>query len=334
MAKKGGTVTQDQTLRSALETIADSMVIWSSEGKAVYASQSFLDAFDLQASEVEGRDRHSLETKWSNRGVVTLSGFPHEEIVTQKGRHFERQSTPLPYGGQCDQFRDLSAREEAQKTEKYLGVVIHDLRAPLANVRSYSSLLLGRHQVLDPKVKRSVEVISRNADRALRLLQLFFDSVRVQTGELEIERQPVSLSNLLQEIVTALRPNAAEKGVEIKVSFPENTPSIAGDGSRLRYALAAFMDFSIARSPPDQAVELRGEEQPAQVKLEFTDYGPLLSAEQRRIVFNPIEQTLREKRLGNGFAVAVAHSIIQAHGGRAEIESAPSKSSFSIFFPR
>jgi signal transduction histidine kinase len=327
-------MTQDQTLKSALETIAESVVIWSSEGKAVYASQSFLDAFDLHASEVEGRDRRSLETTWSNRGVITLSGLPHEEIVTRKGRHFERHSTPLPYGGQCDQFRDLSLREEAKKTEKFLGIVIHDLRAPLANVRSYSSLLLGRHQVLDPKVKRSVEVITRNADRALRLLQLFFDSVRAQTGELEVERQPVNLPNLVQEIVTTLRPNAAEKGVEIKVSFPENTLSIAGDGPRLRYALAAFLDFSIARSPPNQAVELHGERQSAQVKLKFTDFGPLLNTEQRRTIFDPIEQALREKRLGTGFAVAVAHSVVQVHGGRAEIESAPSQSSFSIFFPR
>ncbi len=310
----------DGLFRAALETVADPLLLWSGDGTVAFATRRFQESFGVEPREVEGQSERGLAELLVRAGARLCDGAAPEGLDTPGGRHFERRARPLPGGGRLETFRDVTdASAEAARREEILGVATHDLRSPLANVRSYASLLLGTGKMpeLDPRVRRAAEVIARNADRALRLIQAFFDTFRAETGEFEVELQPAPLSGLLEEALAPRRAGAAEKGVALRVANAEGLPQVAADRERLRNALGAFLDNAIERSKPGQSVEVRGEQRERGVWLSFVDQGPPLSPEQIAEAFDRDSQILRERRLGVGFALAVARAVAQAHGGSA-----------------
>ncbi len=327
---------QEQYLRSALESRGELLLLWSAEGRVAFASRRFLDELGLTRELVEGADEAGLNRVLESLGMNSLppSGMPAS--LATMGREFERHAFPLPQGARLDAFREVThQRQEAKRREQLLGVATHDLRSPLANVRSYAGLLLGARTggELDPKVKRSAEVIARNADRALKLLQSYFDSLRAETGELDIDRQPIELGPLVQEVIAARKGTAQEKAIQLDSRLPASLPKVLGDKDRLASALGAFLDNSLARAKPGSPVEVAAEVGPNSVEVKFADHGDSLSADQAREVFDRDVQILKERRLGVGFALAVAASILRAHGGSAAVSSLKEQTEFRVILP-
>jgi signal transduction histidine kinase len=323
--------------RSALETRGELLLLWGADGRVAFASQRLLDSLGLGREEVEGADLRGLNASLEARGLAGLPAFGQGGVLAAGGREFERESLPLPDGARLDSFRDVTEdREQARQREELLGVATHDLRSPLANVRSYAGLLLGsRHGAdLDPRVKRSAEVIARNADRALRLLQSYFDSLRAETGELEVDHQPVPALPLLQDVVNSRRGAAQEKSVEIVSSLPPALPEVLGDKDRLAGALGALLDNSLARATGGGQVEVLAEERPGQVVVSFVDFGPPVPPTEARELFERDRQILKERRLGLGFGLAVARAIVRAHGGNVQVRSEPEQTTFEVTLPR
>ena len=307
-------------LIAALDTRGEPWVLWGPQGRIVAASRLLSPLAGPRGPGMLGADEPAFAAL-----LATWSA----------GQNLERRAHPLPGGGRLELLHDLEAdRRDASRREELLGIAIHDLRAPLANVRSYAGLLLsGKLPELEPRVRRSAEVIARNSDRALRLLQMFFDSQRIDTGELDIDRSPVPLGPLLEELVSARRAQAAEKGVEMTLRAPADVPSVSGDRERLASAVGAMLDLAAARSPSARAVELTCEPLPGQLRIEVADSGPQLSEQELRDAFDRDAQALRERRLGVGFACAVAGAIAKVHGGDAGVRSTPQRTVHWLALP-
>ncbi|MGI5861993.1 MAG: ATP-binding protein [Myxococcales bacterium] len=320
-------------MRAALDVLSGPLILWDADGTIAYASRRFCDAFGLSPEKIEGQPEQGLEAAFARRGVTLSPGSNRFE--TSEGAVIERKSRALVDGARLETFHDLSAAtEQAQRHEEILGVASHDLRSPLANVRSYAGLLLGGRIQLEPRVKRAAEVIARNSDRALRLLQSWFDTQRAETGEFDVDKQPVLLAELLNDAIESRRSFAAEKGVEITTRLPPLLPLVEVDRERFGNALGALLDNALSRSEPSGSVEISYEERPDELRIEFTDNGPMLSPEEREAAFDRDELVLREKHLGLGFAVAVTRAVMQAHGGTAGVESSDGRTTFFLAMPR
>lgn len=326
----------DVLFRAALETVSDPLLLWAGDGTVAFATRRFQESFGIEPRTLEGKSEVGLLELLTRAGARFNEGTAPPVVDAPGGRHFERRIRHLPEGGRLETFRDITdAAAAAARREEILGVATHDLRSPLANVRSYASLLLGggRAPDLDPRVRRAAEVIARNADRALRLVQAFFDTFRAETGEFEVDLQPTPLSALLEEALAPRRAAASEKGVELRAPPTEGLPFVAADRERLRNALGAFIDHAIERSGPGQWVEVRCELRERDVWLGFIDQGPPLSPEQIQEAFDRDSQILRERRLGVGFALAVARAVAKAHGGAAGGEPAGERTVFFVTLP-
>jgi signal transduction histidine kinase len=320
--------------RSALETVLEPLLLWAPDGTIAFASRSFLERFGLDQHEVEGGSERELQAALNRRGLsLSPAGI---SSGTPEGASFERRAHPLEAGARLETFRDVSgARQEAERREEILGVASHDLRSPLANVRSYAGLLMGgRLGGLEPRVKRSAEVIARNADRALRLLQSWFDVQRAETGELDVHRQQQPLLDLINEALAARQAAANEKGIALVANLPPNLPTVDVDHERFENALGALIENAIARSEPSGRVELSYEEREGQLWICLSDSGPKLSAEEATEAFDRDTQVLREKHLGVGFSLAVARAVMLAHGGRAGVEARGDRTVFFLNLPR
>ena len=326
----------DGLFRAALETVSDPLLLWSGDGTVAFSSRRFQESFGVEGDEVEGRSERSLMEALARAGTHPQEGTPTPTLGTERGRQFERRVRHLPGGGRLETFRDVTeARAAAVRREELFGVATHDLRSPLANVRSYAGLLLGgKVPEVDPRVRRAAEVIARNADRALRLIQAYFDSCRAETGEFEIDFQRLSLGPLLEDALASRRAVAAEKGIALRAPSLESLPAVAADRERLLHALGAFVDHAIERSSPGQAVEVQFETRPLDVWIGFGDQGPALGPAEILREFDRDAQILRERRLGVGFALAIARAVAQAHGGTAGGRSTENRTVFFLTLPR
>jgi signal transduction histidine kinase len=309
---------EEPLLKAAFDSLPEGLLLWSAEGRLALANRRFLEMYGLARDEVEGLVGPALETKLKQSGKLPL-----------------RRSRALPGVGRLEFFEESPGETRAARREQILGIAIHDLRSPLANVRSYAALLLGGQiPSLDARIRRSAETIVRNADRALKLLQAYFDTVRAETGRLDVDRQPVALPNLLQEVVGSRRAAAAEKGVEIALEMPPSLPILPLDRERVSSSLTAFLENALARSGPTGKVVVKCEERPAEIWVGFADEGPALSQEARSEVFDRDAQVLKEQRLGIGFSMAVARAVAEAHGGTTGVIASVERTIFFMTLSR
>ncbi|MBZ4415885.1 sensor histidine kinase KdpD [Myxococcus sp. RHSTA-1-4] len=206
---------------------------------------------------------------------------------------------------------------------RYLGMASHDLRGSLANVRSYAALLLNGRSPLEPKVKRGLETILRNADRSLAFAQDFFDASRADLGALacEPERQP--LLPLLDAAVERQRAAATAANVALLLDVDPRAvvPEVSVDGARIQHAVESFIQYHLARAQAGEVIRLRVRTTPPQVRVEVRREGTPLSDEDATAVFQREERAFREKKLEDPLRVSLARQEVEVHGGGVGVET-------------
>ncbi|MFZ5469348.1 MAG: sensor histidine kinase [Myxococcota bacterium] len=217
---------------------------------------------------------------------------------------------------------------------RFLSIAAHDLRGALSNVRSYAALLLGPRSALDEKARRRVEVIARNADRALALAREVFDSMRHEVGELPIALERLALPPLLYRAAEQVRGPAAERSVGLELAIPQHLPLVEADPERVVHATVAFLRHGLSRSPPATALSLAARVLPSEIYVAVTDVGPPLDAQG---AWKALQRDLRvsqESRLAEGFELCLARDEIEAQGGKAGVEPGPDRTTFFFTLPR
>lgn len=198
-----------------------------------------------------------------------------------------------------------------------LGIASHDLRSPLANVRSYAGMVLGaRGPPLDPRVLRALQVIARNADRGLALVDDLVDLGRSEHALLQLETEPADLAELLRLAFEEVRPGAGDRGVLLRWDVPGALPRIAVDPGRLRRAIRALLEAGIRRTPPGARVTLTAEIRGAEICVAVEDEGSPIDVREAALAFDRDHQILAVRKLAAGVSLALARVIARAHGGR------------------
>lgn len=224
-------------------------------------------------------------------------------------RGLKRRVEPLPGG------LSLELLVDEPRSREILEVALHDLRSPIANVRSYAGLLT-RGKLTPEKLSRLADVIARNADRALRLTGDYLESELAAVGALGIHREPHSLTPIIEGAIASRKSLAVERGVQLVLApHPELTLSI--DAERLGHALEAVLDRAVARSPDGQRVSVRVDASPAAVHIDVHDQGGAPSASD--LDESRDARIATDRRLFPAVGLAVARAVLAAHGGELSL---------------
>jgi two-component system sensor histidine kinase MtrB len=212
-------------------------------------------------------------------------------------------------------MQPADAREERLEAIRIEG---HDLRSPFANIRSYAAMLLSRRsEPVDPKTKRAAEVIARNADRGLQLIDDLIDLERAELGGLLLEISPDSIATLAQQAVEEERQEAEQKGVEVRTELPPHLPYLPLDGARVRRAIRALVAAALRRASEGTRVLVRVELREDEVWVEVEDSAPL-SQRDAANAFDRQRQMLAHRKMVPGVSMALARAVAEGHGGRVE----------------
>lgn len=259
-------------------------------------------------------------------------------------RTFQRSDTPVrdPNGqliGWLLVLRDITEERELDEAREQLTeMIVHDLRGPLTAILGSLKLLDdARHGIpTSPVVTQALSVSERSVQQMLGLVNSLLDLAKLESGELELSPQPLSVDELCDQMVEMYVHEANEFGIILACHKDSQLPRISADEDILRRVIGNLVDNALKFTPAGGRVTLTTEACDDGVQFHVSDTGPGVPHEFRERIFERFGQVpgLAGRRRGTGLGLTFAKLAVDAHGGRIWVEDNPAGGSiFSVFLP-
>ena len=206
--------------------------------------------------------------------------------------------------------------------DEVTSIVSHDLKDPVHTIQMATAVLLDPDIGADEGIRRQhAMLIRRSATRMARLLEDLLDVAKSEGSSLALVRKPTAIPPLVDEVVDGLRLSALELGVELIVDTPEDLPLVSADDRRIVQVLTNLCANALKFTRRGGTVTVSAERSDETVHLTVRDTGIGISRENLSHVFDRFWQAKRASRASAGLGLAIAKSIVEAHGGKIWVES-------------
>lgn len=217
--------------------------------------------------------------------------------------------------------QNAKLRESERKKSELVSIVSHELRTPLASVLGFTSLLLTRE--IEPAQQRQyLEIIDSQGRRLSMLLNDFLDLERLEEGQLELARELIDMGTIVRE-QAGLFSGQSERHT-LDVVLPPKPLPVLGDANRLAQVVGNLLSNAIKYSPEGGVVEVVGERRNDHVRVSVRDEGLGIPDELKPQVFAKFFRgdAGASGIPGSGLGLTIARSVVEAHGGSINFESA------------
>jgi len=236
-------------------------------------------------------------------------------------------------------LRDVTELKELDKAKStFVSMVAHELRAPLAAIEGYLDVILEGVSGEDPQ--RFRHILGRSRERVRGLLNLINDLLaisRMQAGRVAKEKEKLSLSNLLKDIVELIKGKALEKKVTMELEVPDELPLAYANREDLTRAFTNLLENAVKYNRNEGSVSVRARADDAFIKVEIQDTGIGIPKKDMAHLFDEFYRVKsKETRsiTGTGLGLTIAKKIVEAHHGHIEVESKLHKgSTFRVLLP-
>ena len=225
-------------------------------------------------------------------------------------------------------------REMEQARRDLVAAVSHDLRTPLASTRAMIEALADG-VASDPQTEtRYLASASRELEHLSRLVDDLFELARIDAGVLELTLEKASLHDLISDTISGFQPQAEQKGIHLLGEVSGDVDPVLANPPRLQRVLHNLVSNALRHTPPDGTVALRAATEGNVARVEVSDTGEGIAAEDLPRVFEPsfrgeLSRTRQGKddTPGAGLGLAIARGLVEAHGGTMHVESEPGQGS-------
>jgi PAS domain S-box-containing protein len=214
------------------------------------------------------------------------------------------------------------AQEANRLKDEFLGTLSHELRTPLNAIFGWARIL--RTRDLDQVTAHAVEVIERNAQTQIRLIEEVLDVSRIITGKMTIAAEPLDLRAVLRAAVDMIRPGMQAKRIRIEESIEEVAPVI-GDAHRLQQVFWNLLSNALTFTGEGGAITVALRASAPDVEFEITDNGVGIRRDVLPFVFDRFRQadsSMTRAHGGLGLGLAIVRHIVELHGGSVRAMSA------------
>ncbi|MPZ43207.1 MAG: response regulator [Betaproteobacteria bacterium] len=208
-----------------------------------------------------------------------------------------------------------------RRKDEFLATLAHELRNPLAPIRN-AVQLLKLSAVDHPVVRTAQDIMDRQVDHMVHLIDDLLDVSRITRGKLALRRQPVELTRVVQQAVETSRPNIRQ---QFTVSLPSDPIHLHGDAVRLSQVLANLLNNAAKYTEPDGRIALTAALEGDEVCIRISDSGIGIDPEQLPNLFQMFSQArpaLARSEGGLGIGLSLARSLVEMHGGTITAHSA------------
>ena len=232
-----------------------------------------------------------------------------------------------------------SLREASRHKDEFLAMLSHELRNPLAPIRS-AAHLLGMAPGDIARVKQSSIIIERQVNHMTSLINDLLDVSRVNTGLVVLEKNALDMHQVVIESLEQTEPLIHERGHRLSVQMPaEGEVAVWGDRKRLVQVVTNLLHNAAKYTPDHGRLALEIVAHPAMVEIHVRDNGIGIEGDLLPHVFELFTQQKRtpdRSQGGLGLGLALVKSLVTLHGGNVTVtsEGAGAGSVFSVYLPR
>ena len=204
----------------------------------------------------------------------------------------------------------------------FTNMIAHEFRTPLTAIKGYASLL-GDSETLKVNERQHLEKITLSTERLLDLVNDFLEVARIQSGKMQLTKEPLDVQSVCAEVVAALTPIASEKNLVLTVAELSAPVMLETDHQRFYQVLQNLVSNSI-KYTKSGAVEVVVEETPLQVSVRIKDTGMGISAEDQQKLFAPFARVGGVESTGvtgTGLGMWITKQYVELLGGTIAVES-------------
>jgi PAS domain S-box-containing protein len=229
-----------------------------------------------------------------------------------------------------------AAEAASRAKDEFLATVSHELRTPLNAIVGWATLL--RTRVTDPALVKPIEVIDRNAQAQVKIIDDILDVSRVVTGKFRIDAKPADLVVVARDAIEVVRPSAYAKSIDLEFAPEREFCLLVADPERLQQVVWNLLSNAVKFTSAGGKVRLSIQQVGSSVTLTVADTGAGIDPEFLPFVFDRFTQadpTITRRVGGLGLGLALVRHIVELHGGSASAasEGVGKGASFTITLP-
>ena len=349
----------DQTIRSLVEernrsaailrSMVEGVAVISPDQRIVFCNEVFCRAIGVQEGLCVNRPLLEL-VRQTDLVTAVQQAFARGESVsteiqvgTVNPRIFGVNATPVRAAGDdlhgavlvLHDITQLRRLERARRD--FVANVSHELKTPLTAIQGFAETLLGGALEDAENGRRFLEIIRNHAARLGRVTDDLLKLSQAEAGKLELEFRAVTVEEVIETCVETTRLKIADKDIALTVDCPPGLPCVMGDTRRLQEVLQNLLDNAVQYTPPGGRIAVQATAGDRQIAITVADTGiGIPKAEQERIFerFYRVDAARSREAGGTGLGLSIARHLVEAHGGRIEIESDVGRgSTFKVVLP-
>lgn len=233
-------------------------------------------------------------------------------------------------------IEEASQMEAARQSEvlkaTLLDALAHDLKTPLTSIKGAVTHLLARPR--DAEERELLTIANEEADRLNRLVVEVLEMARIEASKLHPDRAPHNIVDIVH--ATLKEQEERLKGRRVELRMPPTLPAADVDFEFIQQVLKQLLDNAINYSPPGAPLIISAQTEGERIVVNVADEGRGIPVDEQSRIFDKFYRgrAWREKVLGTGLGLSIAKGIVEAHGGKIWVTSAPGKGSvFSFAVP-
>ena len=230
-------------------------------------------------------------------------------------------------------------RELAKKTadlehlnklkNQMMGMAAHDLRNPLTLIQNYADFLIGDHQeeaIFTEDQYQLIKEIKGSSEYMVQIIEDMLDMSAFEAGSIDLEKENYNLVELAKEAVSLSRSSAKKKDIIISTNLPDSLVNKVIDAHKIRQVLDNLLSNAVKFSNPGTEVEvgINHIDETEEVIIFVKDHGQGIPEDEIDSLFEPFSQISVEATAGEkstGLGLAIVQKIVEAHGGKIEVDS-------------
>ncbi len=350
LAREHQEASKNQTI---LESIADGVIVFNSEDKAIVANPAISHLINIPSERINNRSIADLMANQVSQANQTLI------LDMLKDKAINRPPMKLDWGektlsislaplqsfvdgstGTVAVFRDFTREAEIDRMKSdFVSIASHELRTPLTSINGYLDLILhGSAGKVNEQQEEFLQIAKNNTQRLHLLVKDLLDVSRIESGNMELDVQLISIQALINTAVRSIRNQFEERGLYVEADLDDNLPNIFGDSNRIAQILVNLLSNAYKYTPEGGAT-VRARKIANTIQIDVIDTGLGISEEDQDKLFSRFfraEDSAVRKQSGTGLGLNITKSLVEMHGGEIWVESEPNNGttvSFTLPLP-
>jgi len=327
---------------------------FSDEERPLLATR-IAEVFERGESSVEARFRTkegALHPYYFTGRRVVIDGSPclvgvgidiSERKVAEAALRELNETLEAKVAERTEELRSAAIRAESADRIKsaFLATMSHELRTPLNSILGFTGILLqGLAGPLNEEQQKQLTMVRSSARHLLELIRDVLDLSKIEADQLEVQRKPYSLRDVVEMAVASVRPHAERKRLDLTVDIAEGIDLAVGDARRVEQVLLNLLNNAIKFTQEGSvklAVSLEGARAGAVAVLSVVDTGIGIDPQHAETIFQPFRQIdtgLSRKHDGTGLGLAISRRLARLLGGDVVLSrSSPAGSELVFTLP-